>query len=62
MTEKVRTTMRPYEEFDAEPEEVADLKALGLLYTGNAQTPDGALKAVEKKQAADSAATTENKE
>ena len=47
----VRTTMTPWKEQEVPEREVANLKALGILYEGNATTDEGAAKAVERAQA-----------
>lgn len=59
MTEKVRTTIRPDEEVEVSDEEATDLRAMGLLYEGNATTDEGAVQAVARKQAADAAGKNE---
>lgn len=50
---KIRTTIRPDEEIDVDATELAHLETLGLVYKGGATTDEGAVKAVEKAQAAD---------
>ena len=56
---KIRTTIRPDVEVDVSPEEETDLRALGLLYEGNATTDEGAAAAVARKQAAEAAGKNE---